>query len=187
MIGYERIGQLIAVSAIKAGAISEFEVKPSTLGVSFENYVKSQVHLNLANNLYGRPLFYYVNSLRFLQTKNPKYRKDTESVLRFFYQDLAHFLIKNTSNVILELDVNVPLDLTVVSYDLAQIKRDALAILDNVSYDAISEFEFADIFDFAKSVDDAVAKMDSYALASVLLKESESKELHLLNFEGGTT
>ena len=49
---YERLGQLVAVSAIQTGHAGILDLPNVEIDVDYEDYVRSQVHLNLVTGLY---------------------------------------------------------------------------------------------------------------------------------------
>jgi hypothetical protein len=61
------------------------------LTFTFENYVKSQLHLQVVTELYGRDIFQYNNALKYLRGED-KFVLDCSEVLRFFYQDMTNML-----------------------------------------------------------------------------------------------
>ena len=69
MIGFERVGHLVALASdnLKPEIYDSLCVTSESLEVSFDAYVKSQVHLNLTDDLFSRPLRRYVHAMRFLE------------------------------------------------------------------------------------------------------------------------
>ena len=191
---YERIAQLVTISAMNrsnsamANFVSQLKVSERTIRVKYSDYVKSQVHLNISYNLYGRAMCQYVKSMYYLNG-NVKYRRDAEETLRYFYHDMASFLINNPSKIelIIEVDADLgtdfPVDVSSVCSGLGDIlEKAAMATVDpDLNSDlesALDKFEYSDILDEVIDLEDAREKLSSYALAAVLRQVANAKELH---------
>lgn len=120
---YERVGHLVAVSAIQAGHAGILDLSGMDLAVDFLDYVKSQVHLNLVASLYGRTLRQYVETLRYCMGGNPVYRNNALGVLRYFYADMASFLIRNSGNIKFTVTVGNFLGIPDAYYDYGKRGR----------------------------------------------------------------
>lgn len=181
---YERIGHLVAVSAIQAGHAGVLNLSNIDLEVDFVDYVKSQVHLNLVTGLYGRTLEQYVKALRYCTGKNPLYRNYALEVLRYFYSDMASFLIKNSSNVKFSVTVSAHLGIPDVYYDYAEIQSGLLDAAENATVESLRQYQFSWVFDYVNSKEDLKTKIDSYTMAVILLHESKTTELHRVEVGG---
>lgn len=186
---FERIAQLIAIGALERGSTpaSLLCVKEQVLRVCFSDYVKSQIHLNIVQDFYGRGINEYVEALLFLNG-NPDYRKSAESVLRYFYLDMAKFLINNEENVLLVIVVDSDMfTLPEKTVNLEMLKQEFLRVLSDVlqgaDTDALRNYQYAFIFDKVNGNEDAVRKSDSYSLAAILQQSSEEQQLSCLKLE----
>lgn len=201
ILGFERLDHLVAVSAIKEYVKrSNFLIPECTIEVHFSDYVKSQVHLNVSADLYNRPLSIYVNSLRYLEKKKAKYAECAQEVLRYFYNDLAQFLINNTNNVVLHPKVDCDFSLEKHRYSLDEVKKELLKMFQERSLETLQCSEFSEIIDYIEGVrfpgntdslesevddgsgicNEVTRKLDSYAVASILLIESKSERLSIV-------
>lgn len=61
------------------------------LTFTFEEYVKSQLHLNVMAALHGRDLFTYSRALKYLRGET-EYLVECNMVLKYFYQDMANMI-----------------------------------------------------------------------------------------------
>lgn len=186
MVGYERLGHLVAVSALKPpDCPDELKVKIETerLCIGFVDYVKSQVHLNLTDDLYGRPLCEYVKAMRFFSRKDDSYRENALKVLRFFYHDLALFLINYELD--LQMDVVVPesLDLPTECYSVAEVQDSLLSAINNPTATVMKNFKFSQLLKLVDTKSDIITKKSSSAVAAILLRESNSSQLHRIKLE----
>jgi len=189
VIGYERLNQLIAVSAAesKDAVNSLFVVKCGEIEVSFTNYVKSQVHLNISADLMGLPMSFYVDTLRYMDGL-AGCRGHALTILRQFYVDMSGFLIKNPVDVKMNLIVDCGFGCTEVFYRLPDVKNQVLGIIDNGGVEGVRSFKYPEIIDNIDNVSDLKEKINSYSVAAVLLKEiAETKgdEVHRVRIEGG--
>lgn len=186
---FERIAQLIAIGAVERGStpLSLLSIKEQTLRVRFSDYVKSQIHLNIVQDFYGRGINEYVEALLFLNG-DPEYRSSVENVLRYFYLDMSKFLINNSENVTLVIIIDTDLlHLPEKSINLEQIKADFLDVLAAISgggeADVLRKFKYSFIFDDVMDADDAAMKADSYALAAVLSQSASEEPLTCVKLE----
>ena len=179
MVGFERVGHLVALAAdnLKPEIYDSLCVTSESLEVSFDAYVKSQVHLNLTDDLFSRPLSKYVYAMRFLDSKESCYQEDVFCVLRWFYIDMANFLIHNTKNVRLNVIVGDDLSLPEVPYFLAEVQDEFDRVKSEHSVEAVRKFKYSELLRKIKSRSDLQLKPDSCMVAAVLLKEAENKEL----------
>lgn len=182
MVGYERIGQLVAVSATLKTSV-DLSVANKELDIDFLNYVKSQVHLNISDDLYHRPFREYIDALRFLTKGYEMYQCSAEKVLRYFYSDMAGFLIKNPNNVKLCIRVGNQLPLPVARFSLTEVKRELEELASVDSVEALESSQYPEILDAVKSKEDLLTKLDSYAVAAVLGRAATQKELKIIVFE----
>lgn len=78
----------------------------------FHEYVKSQVHFNIASDLFKRDFKIYVRVLKILQSDNAKITSDVLLVLGYFYEDLANIVlqtINKTGDCGFDFDISVKL------------------------------------------------------------------------------
>lgn len=191
---YERMAQLIALSALSkhASLISQLEVRstandlngntvPRGLLVSYSNYVKSQMHLCIVEDLFGRSLFDYAGALKYLNGFK-SYRVQAEKVLRYFYTDMSAFLVNNPENIFLKIVVD--LDFTEDIVDVQSVKLEFKTILDSIQkpnlYQLVSKFRYACIIDNIDNANDALAKIDSYVVAAILAEQAKQEDVKML-------
>lgn len=179
MVGFERIGHLVALSTegLKPEIYESLCVASTSLEVSFDAYVKSQVHLNLTDDLFSRPFRKYVHAMRFLQSQEEYYRKDTSSVLRWFYRDMAYFLIHNRENICLRIEVPDCLELPEVVYYLPEVQEEFRQVTREHSVEAVRKFRFSELLRKIKSRKELQQKSNSCFVAAILLKEATSQTL----------
>lgn len=61
------------------------------LTFTFENYVKSQLHLQTVTEIYGRDINLYLNTLNYLRGQD-KYLYECSQVLKYFYADMTNMM-----------------------------------------------------------------------------------------------
>lgn len=192
-IPYERMAQLVAISAVKKNvesmksALPILTISKRRMTVAFSDYVKSQLHLNTITEIFSRDLSDYAKTLHFLQG-DAKYVDEACKVLRYFYTDLAGFLINNLEDI--QLSVVVDADF---GEDLPEEFVDVIAVrsqlLDLVSDDCseeelitkLSSCKYSAILDSAEN--DVVEKQNSYALAAILSDLAKQDQLKILRME----
>lgn len=201
---YERIAQLIALAAISRTneeVLQQFSVRgsvetfsngmpvqePRQLVVRFSSYVKSQIHLCIVKDLFGRSIIDYINAARYLQGYRI-YRENAEKVLRYFYEDMSRFLINNPYNIMFWIIADV--DFEVESVSVAEVRREFEQLLESSGsselYAKISGFKYAHMVDNLSCVDslqDARAKIDSYVVAAILHELAGRQPVHALEME----
>lgn len=182
MIGYERIGQLVAVSATLKTSV-DLSVANKEMSVDFLNYVKSQVHLNISDDLYHRPFREYVDAFRFLTKGYEMYQHSAEKVLRYFYSDMAGFLIRNPTNVELKISIGDELPLPITKFGIDSVKQELRKLASVDSVEALESSQYPEILDVVKSKEDLLVKLDSYAVAAVLGRAARQKELSIVIFD----
>lgn len=78
---------------------------------TFDNYVKSQIHLPFLPDLYNRDIFLYEKAYRYLKGEE-KYLDDTVKVIEFFYSDILRIcsnLLKKVPST--EMTITVIVDM----------------------------------------------------------------------------
>ena len=185
-LNYERIAQLIAVSAISrdSALMRQLRVDLKEFSVQFSQYVKSQVHLNIITDLYSRNMSEYVKTLHYLNG-DLSYKDDAKRVLSYFYQDMAHFLVNNPENVKLRIIVDTQIGKD-VHVNLDSIISEFRRVLNDASKESLESFQYSFIFDDVDNLEDALTKIDSYVLAAVLETQAkDTKNVGRLLIEGG--
>lgn len=201
---FERIAQLIALAAIDRNdrcVLEKFSVPGSASGrsganqsvgcrwliVRFSNYVKSQIHLCIVEDLFGRSIIDYINAAKYLQGYK-MYRESAEKVLKYFYADMSRFLINNLYDVLFKVVVDVDFDTE--SVNVGEVKAEFERLLEMVNssglYQGLSEFKYAGIVDSlssVESIEDAKMKIDSYVVAAVLHEQARSSTVRALKME----
>ena len=181
---YERLGQLVAVSAIQTGHAGILDLPNVEIDVDYEDYVRSQVHLNLVTGLYGRTLGPYVNALRYCACKEPGCRNSALEVLRYFYSDMAYFLIKNSNNIKFSATVKTSLDIPDIYYDYQKVQSELLEVAENVTVETLRRYQYSWVFDYVDSMEDLKTKIDSYTMAVILMHESRTASLQRVEVGG---
>lgn len=199
---YERIAQLIAVSAINRNdsIIDRFSVKGIVDGMSsdgipekrilivkFSSYVKSQIHLCIVSDLYGRSILDYVDAAKYLNGYKA-YVKSAERVLHYFYEDMSRFLINNPYNLVFQVLVDV--DFPSINVDVKTVKEEFESLLGSVDTDRLylemATFRYSfiiDNLDNTRSLDDARAKIDSYVVAAILKEQAQREDTCALKLQ----
>lgn len=193
---YERIAQLVTIAAFSKNCealgdfLTQLNVSSRTISVKFSDYVKSQIHLNISYSLYGREISEYVKASYFI-AGDRRYQKIAQTVLGYFYSDMANFLINNSSEVDLRLEVDCDLDCETVEVDLDAIVSDLNKVLCNINSEGLPElikqFRYGFIFDSVEDLDDAKSKIRSYALAAVLQDSCRAGKICKVRLHDETT
>lgn len=173
MLRYERFNQLIAVAMArtKESVESRFVVSSRDLEVTFMEYVKSQVHLNISADLCSLPMSLYVDTMKFAD--GVAGCKDSAlKVLHRFYLDMAGFLVKNPNNIKLHVAIDCELGIPEVKYDYCSIKEQLLKLSTSADVGTVDS-GLVQIIDYVDNTSDLKLKIDSYAIASILLKECD--------------
>lgn len=171
MIGYERFNQVIAVSAADKDSINHrLVVKCRQFTVSYSNYVKSQVHLNISHDLGGLSLSTFVEALWYLKGKE-EYRSSALKVLKQFYLDMAKFLIKNPIEIRLHVVIDVDIGCTEAVYNLASVQNEITRLCSGDYGQDLSKCNYSEIIDYVDDANDLLYKKCSYSVAAVLLNE----------------
>lgn len=182
-LSFERIAQIIAIAAVgsKNSSISRFYLE-SDAEIKFSEYVKSQVHLNVVNGLFHRQLREYVETLWFLSGKTI-YEKSALNVLRYFYSDIANFLINNGE----QLNLFIKIDTDYFNLERVEIDFEETTSLLRSDYEKvksgeldIAKWKYAPILDHIRDADDLEKKFTSYAFAHVLLEECKQTNMRLI-------
>lgn len=186
---FDTIAQVIAVSSIDASNHPNLMPKYSVntgdlvLRIKFSEYVKSQVHLNVVQGLFNRSLQDYAETLWFLEGMMNKQKK-AEQVLRYYYADMANFLINNESPVHLILDVDtdnfrlerVDLDVTALADKMLQEFDDAV-----VKQEIPDNWSYTNVYERARDSQEFRDKSLNFALSSELLRYRSNEKLILVN------
>lgn len=180
---YERIAQLVTISALNRESsvmrsfMGQLKLSQRAITIKFSDYVKSQIHLNISYNLYGRHISQYVKASYFIDG-DKRYYDEVVAVLRYFYHDMANFLINNPDciDMTVIVDTDVGEDFPV---DLGDIQGKFLDVISHATSEdlpsVIDAFEYGSVFDYVEDIDDARNKARSYSLAAVL-KRCEAAE-----------
>lgn len=189
---YERLNQLLLVADWRRDfsseeLISSVQIPEGEYLICFSDYVKSQVHLNIVSKLYSRSLAEYVQAFYYLQGEK-EFLPEALRVLKYFYLDMAFFLINNPVNVSLYIEVDVELgrDKTVDIWDIEEQLRESnlISIANKItSVEQLSEFE-QEISKIITSVSDLESKPNNYILAFALMKAAKSKENEKIVMKG---
>lgn len=202
-IPYERLDNLIVIAMKKGNHIrAKYEiVSPDDMvyEVTFTDYVKSQVHLNIVSNVFNRNGSPYWNVYRSLNGANVS-KDDYKCVLKLFYSDMRDFLIYNDSNIRLKVLVDYcPFKSTSASYYYCDVMNSLQNLIEEAksSFDAsVHAFAEDPIYKIFKYCDDANLfndKKDSYTTAAILESvlgrswdgQNDEQGIYKINIEGG--
>lgn len=180
---FERVAQIVAVASFDRNdaVLQHLCVSNEQFELSFSEYVKSQIHLNVVGDLYGRRLQEYVQANHYIRGEK-SYLEQAKAVLRYFYRDVAQFLINNPKNVrmgIITDGMHLP-KLDVDVYNEREKFRPVLAEAES-NPELLRNFEYAFIIDKVLNRDDALTKLDNYALAAILFKHADEADLKQIN------
>lgn len=147
------------------------------LTFTFENYVKSQLHLQVVPDLYNRDIFTYAKALEYLRG-NDQYLLECSYVLKYFYQDMTNMICN-----LLKVSPDIESKISVVSglgrnskiptkkVELAKVVSQLDSSMSGSSYVSDDETIYSDGV-FVKFTYDEVDKLkpnNLLALASILL------------------
>ena len=181
LLKFEKLNQLIVVAAQgdKQIILDKFKVEENSLSINFIEYVKSQLHVNIVSDLFGRDIFCYLNAYKFLKGD---YLLEGEAlkVLHYFYEDIANFLINNPVNMKMDLKINSNFDSSLqfpysasTLFDFSEIKDFFVNLIETKDetslFRIVETSEYSFILDMVKSLEDLQNKFDSYVLATALL------------------
>lgn len=200
LLKFEKMNQLIVISAKGDNSIyqEKFKVKANNLTINFIEYVKSQLHSNVVTDFFGRNIFVYLNTYKFL--KGEIFLEDEAiKVLNYFYEDIANFLIKNPLNMKLcvtlnpegETDLKFLLGNISEYKDFSQVKNFLESLLnaktDLELFQIIQSSEYSFILDYVLSMDDIKNKINSWILATAILSYLAQGVTidNLIEFHGG--
>lgn len=160
---YNRILNLLFVSKIKQAEIrNAIGVSKQNFRINLIDYVKSQLHLNVITRFYPeRNIFDYYKALVFLEKGEIEYKKYTEKMVRYFYEDMGLFALNNVAPVMIDLIIDPKLELEeeVVDYKevydkvrhLMEISMDSTCCLDASKFEEIRKiienFKYATFLD----------------------------------------
>ena len=102
--------------------------------ISFENYIKSQLHSNVVTNLYNRDIILYFKALKFIEQDEEDYFDAYKEVLKMYYTDIGNSMIKSICYLghdfgIIEKNIPKSEFLDVVEVDIQKIVDDLTDIL----------------------------------------------------------
>lgn len=160
---YERVGHLITIAASDSPETDFPDLiiddESVIFSVSFSNYVKSQIHLNIVSGLFGRKIQEYKYALDYLYGKC-EFNETVLHVLHYFYIDMLNFLRNNKRNISVEIIVDyVPAEYFSVSFEEAV--NEFSNLLDNLelaNFDEtvllLSQSEIREIVDYVDSLEE---------------------------------
>jgi hypothetical protein len=150
------------------------------LTFTFENYVKSQLHLQIVSDLYGRDIFVYKKALDYLRGKD-QFLYECSLVLKYFYQDMANMLC----NVLrTELDISPCIKIETSLGRESKIPKKQLVLQDIVAElkgvlengDSTDGFSIGVFAQFNYEELERLEANDLLALASILLYFGNNSE-----------
>lgn len=182
VLRFERMGQLITVAASKQNHLSLNDLmlnNPDVIfSVTFSDYVKSQIHLNIVTGLFGRSILEYKYTLDYLQGKVPL-SEDVKNVLLFYYTDMLNFLSNNSYDCNLKVSNDIPALQGVTScIVIGEVENMCKHFMEEIqelnnSFDAlyhiISSLEFAEVIDYLDSTLDLHVKPCSVITMAYLI------------------
>lgn len=200
ILKFNKVNQLLVIAAKGDDPVyqEKFQVKDDNLCISFIEYVKSQLHINVVTDFFGRNIFAYLNTYKFLRGENIL-GDEALKVLQYFYEDIAYFLIKNPINLNLSVSINEFRDDETSNFNMEATSKsdsklsDLMFSLGDISeweyfsqvetflkslletqndyelFSIIQESEYSFILDYVLSLDDIRRKLNSYVLATSIL------------------
>lgn len=172
---YDRMDHIIALSA---GHCQTFlTVSPSNiLKIRYSEYVKSQLHLNIVNQLFDRPVELYKQAYDYL-CGNKVYHKAAGEVLTYFYKDIINFLYYNKYNVKVELITDINSDGKKYFCDYQKYK-DSLTDLANRTFSDFHEIleyvqenkSISKVCDYVTRIENIPERIDSFTAIAILTK-----------------
>lgn len=141
--------------------------------LTFHNYVKSQVHLPILPDLYGRDVLAYLETLKYIAGES-KDVVSCEKVLRFFYQDMFSMLcnaIKSSPDIEITIWVQaeIPGDnhFPVITRSLDEVKLE----LEELLADPDKDTPYAGVFyNFSAKERLTLRPSNALAMASILFQ-----------------
>ena len=178
IIRYERMGQLISIAASKQNRLHLDDLmldnQDTTFTVSFTDYIKSQIHLNLVTGLYDRDIFDYKFALDYINGKSFD-KEPVRRVQRYYYQDMLNFLANNKY----DCDLNVLTDIEGFNNtDIipSDVSSEFSTFIDSISkgtfderYQIIKDSKFAELIDYVDDYKVFYEKMYSSKTMAFLL------------------
>ena len=185
VIGFERVGHLLSIAATKSKSLNLQDLMLDAQGVifsvSFSDYVKSQIHLNLVTSLFARDIYEYKYALDFIKGHAP-HSATVDKILIYFYTDMLHFLESN------EFDCNLEVINDVEGLSKSELKYDVVVSefkefyqqLRNLdfegTYELLKDSKFAEIIDYMDNIEAVEKKPNSFftiAYLMLLIREVE--------------
>lgn len=182
VLRFERMAQLITVAASKQNCLSLNDLmlnNPDVIfSVTFSDYVKSQIHLNIVTGLFGRSILEYKYTLDYLQGKVPL-SECVKNVLLFYYIDMLNFLSNNSYDCNLKVindvselqDIISPIVISEVEKRCKQFIKEVQQL--GESFDAlyyiVSSLEFAEVIDYLDTAEELLIKPCSIITMSYLI------------------
>lgn len=196
---FEKMNQILIVSSSNNRKILEkFCVHEKELYVNFFEYVRSQLHVNIVSDLMDRDILDYLETYRFLCHETFSIRS-VITCLRYFYLDMANFLINNPANIKIILNINENENNTrelqnVTSFkNFDEIETFFRKLIDCSDFDRIYQIvddsKYSFIIDKVLAVDNIKNKFDNYVIATAILYflENEFSETNIKNFDYETS
>ena len=118
--------------------------------ISFENYIKSQLHTNVVTSLYNRDIILYFKALKFIEQDEEDYFDAYKEVLKMYYTDIGNSMIKSICYMehdfgIIERDIPKSEFLDVEEVDIKQVMNDLTEILVNNKMVYNSKIDYLEI------------------------------------------
>lgn len=178
IIRFERVGHLLSVAASKSNGLDLKDLMLDTQGVifsiSFSDYVKSQIHLNLVTRLFSRDIRDYKYALDYISGQVP-FNETVKEILIYFYTDMLHFLEINEYDCNLELvnDVQMPincnLDFASVSAEFQEFYTQLQSLDFDNTYELLKSSKFAEIIDYMDSIKAVEERLNSFTTIAYLM------------------
>lgn len=181
LIQYERMDHLLVIAT--GGAEPIWHIKTDkVLQIRYSDYVKSQLHLNIVSDLFNRSSMIYKNALDYINGDNTC-ESSAETVLQYFYEDILNFLLNNTYNI--KLEVQIDTDFSQVNEVICNY-RSNYERLQNLIQQKFDTFEDSlkylkdnyllnNVVDYYKNTEDLLSKPDSYCAIGLLANYKNKK------------
>lgn len=128
-IRFNRMMQVILIG-VTMHKDSVLDVVTGSYEIRFSDYVKSQIHLSISNIL-NRNINDYLDAYLFLKGDKSKIEA-ARKVLLFFYEDIAQFLIQNSAQVSVFVNVDIDLGLPEEKIDVVDLENELGEVLNQL-------------------------------------------------------
>jgi hypothetical protein len=156
------------------------------LGFSFENYIKSELHLQTVPDVYGRDILQYYGALKYLRGDESQ-RQACVAVLKYFYQDMGNMICnvlkddpKKNVRITIDCRINRYVEIPTKRISLKEVVIDLEYVMTGESSAIKNSFATSIFAKFDPGFLDNLVPNELLALASILTHYAHSPETYLL-------